>query len=158
MLIDLQLQKKGFYLPSKCSCCYHTENIHHVFISGSIASHVWLWFDELYRTNYFNAFDSYMNLLNAWFLDKPEGYIHIILPIIILIFIWQDRNDYKYRNIIMSHHRIIAKMIYKIKQLYSANLISIKNFKGCKFLAATFNIEFNMGLPNQERTSRIVYC
>lgn len=34
--IDALLWSKGFYLLSKCQCCYHIEDINHVFINGPI--------------------------------------------------------------------------------------------------------------------------
>ncbi|PKU72688.1 Putative ribonuclease H protein [Dendrobium catenatum] len=137
--VDAILWKKGFYLPSKCLCCYHIEDINHVFINGPIAARVWIWFDNFFNTNYFSGHLSLNHFLTVIFHNTTRGHIKIVTAISLIWFLWIDRNDAKHRNIPMNHNRIIARTKEKINILYKVNLIHQKKFRGYKFVANKLN-------------------
>lgn len=82
--VDSQLKLKGFYLPSKCLCYFHEENLEHVFLNGPIASGVWIWFEELCNILVFHGSLSLEDLLHCLFLGKPKNHIGIVIPLLIL--------------------------------------------------------------------------
>ncbi|KAL0920848.1 hypothetical protein M5K25_007863 [Dendrobium thyrsiflorum] len=137
--VDVCLWKKGFYLPSKCQCCYHVESINHVFVNGPIASRVWIWFDAFFNTDYFSGHLTFNHLLTVIFHNTTRGHIKIITAMSLIWFLWLDRNDSKYRNVTMNHNRIIARTKEKINSLYKVNLINQKQFRGFKFTAKKLN-------------------
>ncbi|PKU77129.1 Putative ribonuclease H protein [Dendrobium catenatum] len=137
--VDVVLWKKGFFLPSKCYCCYHIEDINHVFINGPIAAKVWIWFDNFFNTNYFSGHLSFNHFLTVICHNTTLGHIKVVTAISLIWFLWMDRNDAKHRNIPMNHNRIIARTKEKINSLYKVNLLNQKQFRGFKFVANKLN-------------------
>ncbi|KAI0494050.1 hypothetical protein KFK09_024181 [Dendrobium nobile] len=73
------LRKRGFNITSKCQCCSHEENMHHIFISGMIAIKIWSYFDDIFKLNKFSAHITLYTLLNYWFINT-KGHIRSVVP------------------------------------------------------------------------------
>ncbi|KAL0923443.1 hypothetical protein M5K25_007500 [Dendrobium thyrsiflorum] len=72
MLID-----KGISVVSKCQCCFHVENINHIFVSGPVA--------------FFNPLLSIKDLIYKWF-SKDKGHITHLVCALIVWNLWVARN------------------------------------------------------------------
>ncbi|KAL0917163.1 hypothetical protein M5K25_012210 [Dendrobium thyrsiflorum] len=151
---DDMLIKRGFVLSSKCQCCYHVENMHHVFLSSPIAVKTWTYFEDIFKVNYFNAKLSIKDMLKCWF-TKPKGHIKNVIVSLILWYLWLDRNNSRFSNVVMNHNRIIQNVKNKVVALYYAKLITAKNFKNYYFVASNLGITLEEGFP--PNVSRYLY-
>ncbi|KAL0920796.1 hypothetical protein M5K25_009965 [Dendrobium thyrsiflorum] len=133
------LRKRGFTIVSKCHCCFHMETLQHVFISGPVAAKVWIYFEEFLHLNIYKGNLSINSLLCFWFVNH-KGHIRNVIPSLILWFLWLERNNARYNGIPMNHQRVINNVKFKIGNLFSANLIFLKNFKNCDFALEGFGI------------------
>ncbi|KAL0907732.1 hypothetical protein M5K25_022164 [Dendrobium thyrsiflorum] len=129
---DDRLIKKGFFIPSKCQCCYHMDSLHHIFLSGPLAVKVWIHFEELFQLNFFKANLSIISLLSLWFLNS-KGHIRNMVPSLIIWYLWMERNNSHFNGIVMNHQRVIYNVSHKIGALFNAKVISIKSFNNCFF-------------------------
>ncbi|KAI0491988.1 hypothetical protein KFK09_026251 [Dendrobium nobile] len=147
--VDKLLQKKGFFLASKCLCCSNVEDINHLFINGQIARKVWSYFILMTSKNVVYIPDNLFEMVDSWFIPK-KGHIFNLIPILILWYIWKARNEAKHDNIKMDEIRIIDNVKRKIIQLYNCKVISSKAFYKCK------NIGVDLGIQLEVDTSDYV--
>ncbi|XP_020675937.1 uncharacterized protein LOC110094932 [Dendrobium catenatum] len=87
----------------------------------------------------FNANLDLAGILKLWFTDG-KGHINNILPIVIIWYLWNSRNEAKHLGIKMNSYDIISKVRFKILQLKAINLISIKHFTNSHSLADHFGV------------------
>ncbi|KAI0522445.1 hypothetical protein KFK09_004824 [Dendrobium nobile] len=127
---------KGLSLASKCQCCLHTENIHHVLILASVAVRTWVYFDDLFKLNCFNYHLSLKAFLNCW-LVNIKGHIRNVIPCLILWFLWLERNNSIFNGVKMGHLNVIQKVKDKVAALLAVKLISVKDFKNYLFVFKT---------------------
>ncbi|XP_028552866.1 uncharacterized protein LOC114580215 [Dendrobium catenatum] len=73
-----------------------------------------------------------------------SGHIRNVIPMLIFWFIWLARNDSRFNNIRMNHLAIINRIKEKVFALFSANLITYKNFSNVFSTAEEFGI-YNLG-------------
>ncbi|WRX23679.1 Ribonuclease H domain - like 10 [Theobroma cacao] len=66
---------------------------------------------------------------------KP-GHIRILLPLLIMWFLWVERNDTTHRELKMYHDRVIWRIMRMLRQLYQGNLLSKWQWKGDIDIAA----------------------
>ncbi|XP_028553892.1 uncharacterized protein LOC114580467 [Dendrobium catenatum] len=135
--------KKGLIIVSKCQCCYHIENLNHVFINGPIATTVWIYFDNIFNVLSSFQYDSIIAIITDWILPI-KGHIRNIIPVLICWYLWESRNASKHDNIGMNALNIIAKVKNKILQLHSANLINASSFHNCLNAAFVFGLNFSL--------------
>ncbi|KAL0908668.1 hypothetical protein M5K25_023172 [Dendrobium thyrsiflorum] len=126
------LINKGFYLVSKCQCCYHVENYSHIFITSPIAVRVWLYFEEVFHLSYFNANLSIRQVVTIWF-SKSRGNITHLVCALILMNLWFARNNSRFNSIPMDANRIIGNIkdrVYRLfKVLMSLGFIYLEQFR-----------------------------
>ncbi|PKU60176.1 uncharacterized protein LOC110095807 [Dendrobium catenatum] len=146
--------KKGLIIVSKCQCCYHIENLNHVFINGPIATKVWIYFDNIFNVITSFHYDSITSLLKDWFLPI-KGHIRNLIPIIICWYLWEIRNNSKHENIGMNALNVIAKVKNKVLQLFVAKLITVDSFKNCIPAANDLGLKFIVQLII--KTEKLVY-
>ncbi|KAL0909230.1 hypothetical protein M5K25_020077 [Dendrobium thyrsiflorum] len=135
------LQKRGFVLTSKCQCCSFAEDMHHVFITGPIASKVWMYFDNIFNVNYYYANIPIKELLELWF-TPTRGHVINLISSLINWYIWMARNNSIYNNIGMNADIIIRNITDKVYKIFSVKLLKDKNFKGYCHIAKVFSINF----------------
>ncbi|KAI0524886.1 hypothetical protein KFK09_004276 [Dendrobium nobile] len=139
------LIKKGFSFASKCQCCFKYETMHHIFISGPVAVKTWVFFDDLFHLNIFNAHLSLKAFMKAW-LVEGKGNIRNTIPTLVLWFIWLERNNSVFNGVKMNHLNIIHRVKDKVLGLVAVNLISVKNFTNYSQLASYFGL-YKSGNP-----------
>ncbi|KAL0912360.1 hypothetical protein M5K25_018326 [Dendrobium thyrsiflorum] len=151
---DEILIKRGFVLSSKCQCCYHVENMHHVFLSSPLAVKTWTYFEDIFKVNYFNAKLSIKDMLKCWF-SKSKGHIKNVIPSLILWYLWLDRNNSRFSNVVMNHNRIIQNVKNKVVALFYAKLLTAKDFNNHYSVASALGITLEEVFP--PNVSRIIY-
>ncbi|KAL0909994.1 hypothetical protein M5K25_020913 [Dendrobium thyrsiflorum] len=139
--VDSNLLKKGFYIVSKCQCCYHIENINHVFMQGPVAMKVWIHFNNMFKVLSTTHFNNVGDLLKGWF-TPTKGHIRNIIPVLICWFLWSSRNNAKHENIKMDASTIISKVKNKVFQLFVAKLLKADSFNGFHNVACEFGLVF----------------
>ncbi|KAL0917849.1 hypothetical protein M5K25_012949 [Dendrobium thyrsiflorum] len=107
--VDTILMKKGFYMVSKCQCCYHIENLNHVFANGHVSLKVWLYFDNVLTTQFCKNYNNIINIMHDWVVPIKR-HIRNMLPTIICWFLWKSRNEAKHENITMKASYIVLKI------------------------------------------------
>ncbi|KAI0511688.1 hypothetical protein KFK09_012320 [Dendrobium nobile] len=137
--VDSLLRKKGLVIVSKCQCCYHFENINHVFINGPIAIRVWNYFDNIFKVMVDGYYESFTSIIKDWIIPI-KGHIRNTIPVLICWYLWASRNDSKHNNIRMDAMNIISKFKNKVIQLYNANLIKPSSFKNHYNAASAFGL------------------
>ncbi|KAI0498665.1 hypothetical protein KFK09_019555 [Dendrobium nobile] len=137
---------KGLSLASKCQCCVHTENIHHVLISGPVAVRTWAYFDDLFRLNCFNYHLPLKVFLNCW-LIKVKGHIRNVIPCLILWFLWLERNNSIFNNVKMNHLNVIQNVKDKVAALWAVNLLYNKDFENYSQVCEHFGIPMAISIP-----------
>ncbi|KAI3463725.1 hypothetical protein Pfo_020388 [Paulownia fortunei] len=143
--IDEKMRKKGFELASRCYCCRNEEIFHHVFIGGPIARRVWKLFAILFKIRTPDTSDV-SRMLRAWFQSSPhmcQGHIRAIIPMFILWFLWEARNDAKHRDKRMNSTVIIGKVSSRIHYLVQGKVLTHKHWKGDLFLASRLGFHFS---------------
>ncbi|KAL0917621.1 hypothetical protein M5K25_012695 [Dendrobium thyrsiflorum] len=145
---DNNLIKKGLYIVSKCQCCYHTETLIHVFITGPIAMKVWLHFDAILDNNYFYSFSNILDVLHTWFV-RTKGHIRNIIPVLIIWFLWKARNAAKHDGKTMEAMAIIVSIYDKVSELHMAKLLKQSCFKNAQSVAGCFGIHWEVSVPMQ---------
>ncbi|KAL0906277.1 hypothetical protein M5K25_024757 [Dendrobium thyrsiflorum] len=145
--VDEFLWRKGFMFPSKCQCCASTETMNHIFISGGIAEKVWNCFFSLANKGIFNSNSDVLTILKV-LMTSSKGHIYIILPILIIWFLWKATNESKHNDIKMDANHVIANIRNKVLHVFSVNLLSFKNFYNCHALAEVLGIPPERGDSN----------
>ncbi|KAI0498656.1 hypothetical protein KFK09_019546 [Dendrobium nobile] len=140
------LINKGFILASKCQCCFHNENMHHVLISGLVAVRTWVHFDDLFKLNCFNSHISLISFLKCWLVNF-KGHIRNIIPCLIMWFLWLERNNSLFNGVRMCHLNVIQKVKDKMVALMAVNLISIKHFKNYFFVFEALRCNLDFSIP-----------
>ncbi|KAL0904830.1 hypothetical protein M5K25_026985 [Dendrobium thyrsiflorum] len=149
--VDNLMWNKGFSFPSKCQCCANIEDINHVFAHGECAYKVWNHFFGLANLDNNSVQNGILAILNCWF-NTSKGHILNIIPVLILWYLWQARNDAKHNDIKIDSSLVILKVKHKILSLYAVNLISVNNFKHCLQLAGKLGIFFdNIAVNHQDK-------
>ncbi|KAL0903997.1 hypothetical protein M5K25_026065 [Dendrobium thyrsiflorum] len=126
-------------MTSKCQCCSSAEDMNHVFITGPIASKVWMYFDNIFNVNYYYANIPIKELLELWFIPT-RGHIINLVSSLIIWYIWMARNNSIYNNIGMNADNIIRNITNKVFKIFSVKLLKDKNFKGYCHIAKVFGI------------------
>ncbi|KAL0907215.1 hypothetical protein M5K25_025769 [Dendrobium thyrsiflorum] len=149
--VDNLMWNKGFSFPSKCQCCANIEDINHVFAYGECAYKVWNHFFGLANMDNNSVNNGILAILNCW-VNKSKGHILNIIPVLILWYLWQARNDAKHNDIKIDSSLVILKVKHKILSFYAVKLISENNFKHCLHLAGKLGIFFeNTSVNHQDK-------
>ncbi|KAL0925310.1 hypothetical protein M5K25_003631 [Dendrobium thyrsiflorum] len=134
LLID-----KGFYVVSKCQCCFHVENIAHIFVSGPIAVKLWVHFQGIFNVNLFNPGLSIRDLIIKWF-SKDNGHITHLVCALIVWNLWVARNCARFNGTSMEANKRITLIQDKVNRLYKVKMLANKHFKGFNSSAVSFGI------------------
>ncbi|KAL0913034.1 hypothetical protein M5K25_016464 [Dendrobium thyrsiflorum] len=118
------LIKKGFQIVSKCQCCYHIENVAHIFINNPIAVKVWLFFEDLLKLNFYHANLSVRDLITKWF-SKSKGHISHLICALILWNLWLARNNARFNAQHMNFNTMIEMIKDKIYRLYKIKVFGV---------------------------------
>ncbi|KAI0507924.1 hypothetical protein KFK09_014052 [Dendrobium nobile] len=103
-----------------------------------------LWFRiDFFQLNLYDAFFSISQLLDLWFVES-KGHIRNVISSLICWFLWLERNNSHFNGIDMNHQRIIHKIKDKVIALFSANLLSINNFKKFYYTLSFFGINWEL--------------
>ncbi|KAI0516028.1 hypothetical protein KFK09_008700 [Dendrobium nobile] len=76
------------------------------FISVHVAIKTWVYFDDLFKLNFFNAHLFLKYMLNASFMNSKR-HIHNVIPSLILWFLWLEMNNSLLNDVWMNHHKVI---------------------------------------------------
>ncbi|KAJ6731270.1 REVERSE TRANSCRIPTASE ZINC-BINDING DOMAIN-CONTAINING PROTEIN-RELATED-RELATED [Salix viminalis] len=142
--VDTRIQSKGICMVSKCHGCNDIESLEHLFLFCPSVSLVWNFFAAMFSVS-LPVDGSIRHWLSAWFFSGDyvsEGHIRIIIPILVLWFIWLERNDAKHRNMSFYPDRIRWKCQGMIFQLFQAGLLKRRNWKGDMNLASSFGCHY----------------
>ncbi|XP_051152688.1 uncharacterized protein LOC127266470 [Andrographis paniculata] len=140
--LDVYLHKLGISLASKCQCCKGVESIENLFLTGVQSSMVWRYFYTIFTTSPTNT-TSIRQLLLYWILSCSKSHtmhIRTILPMLILWFIWGERNDAKHRATNFSSDRIIAKVKSHIRTTHCCGKWKHSHWTGDTLLATQMNL------------------
>ncbi|EOY08794.1 Uncharacterized protein TCM_023960 [Theobroma cacao] len=120
ILVELRMKSKGFHLASKCLCCCSEESLLHVIWEGTVAQQVWNFFAKFFQIYVHNP-QNVLHILHPWYYSgdyvKP-GHIRILLPLLIMWFLWVERNDAKHKELKMYPNRVIWRIMRMLRQLY----------------------------------------
>nr|XP_027107336.1 uncharacterized protein LOC113727394 [Coffea arabica] len=111
--IDCVVQQKGLALVSCCGYCLQAfESFNHVFLTGPVAAAVWRFFARKFGIAGIH-FLSISSVLLRWFgshLRVGPGHIRVILPLLVLWFLWKGRNDARFNRGSFSTSRVIFQV------------------------------------------------
>ncbi|KAI3473497.1 hypothetical protein Pfo_031457, partial [Paulownia fortunei] len=144
---DFRLQRKGLQLASKCQCCSSLESIQHIFISGDCAKEVWEHFANTFHIRL--PFTKHPAILiQSWKLSTPFSnttHIRTIIPLLILWFLWTERNDSKHRNTGYYPSRVIWKVHNHLYLLFKCRKLTSTLWRGDLGIAARLGYHFIIG-------------
>nr|XP_027077000.1 uncharacterized protein LOC113700749 [Coffea arabica] len=130
--LDDLLQGRGLRLASKCYCCgLAPETGDHLFVSGPLASRVWRHFSC--RFGLVVQGSGVASRLSCWLLSHrfvSQNHIRVILPLLILWFIWKGRNKARFEGVSMSSDQVIDQVCAFVEQLGRGGLLKFEFFKG----------------------------
>lgn len=93
--LDINIQRLGISLASKCLCCPESacEEVTHIFLHGSWAVQLWTHYQNIFQLDIDTA--SVLSCLQSWFtipLNSTVGYLQRIVPILVFNELWRARN------------------------------------------------------------------
>ncbi|KAL0400828.1 UNVERIFIED_CONTAM: putative ribonuclease H protein [Sesamum latifolium] len=143
--VDERLREKGLSIVSKCMCCRNSETVQHLFLNGTVAREVWLYFGTLFslippHTEYIST------MIHAWRLSSPfvkNGHIRLLLPILILWSMWRMRNEAKFNDARFSSCRIIRQVSSYLTRIYKAGCMKSVQWKGDLVIASKMGFVFS---------------
>ncbi|KAI3461929.1 hypothetical protein Pfo_018592 [Paulownia fortunei] len=144
---DIRLQRKGLQLASKCQCCSSLESIQHIFISGDCAREVWDHFANTFHIR-IPLTEHPAILIQSWKLSTPFSnttHIRTIIPLLILWFLWTERNDSKHRNTGFYPSRVIWKVHNHLYLLFKCRKLTSTLWRGDLEIAARLGYHFITG-------------
>lgn len=131
--VDTVLQRKGVSLASRCPCYLASEeSLVHLFVNGPVASEVWTFYARR-----FSILDSRVfgvsSLLLLWFCSHGRvgvGHIRVIVPMLVLWFIWKGRNACFFKGKDFSARQVIFQVDQFVVSMGTVNLLRYSNFEG----------------------------
>ncbi|XP_027171434.1 uncharacterized protein LOC113771000 [Coffea eugenioides] len=121
--VDVQLQRKGVFLGSRCPCCSGArETAEHLFVGGPVAAVVWGHFGRQFGILR-RGVQGVSSLLMSWFLSHrkvSENHIRVLVPIAALWFLWRARNQARFEGSPMAAESIIWQVGHFIELLGKA--------------------------------------
>ncbi|XP_071939022.1 uncharacterized protein [Coffea arabica] len=130
--LDDLLQGRGLRLASKCYCCgLAPETGDHLFVSGPLASRVWRHFSC--RFGLVLQGSGVASRLSCWLFSHrfvSQNHIRVILPLLILWFIWKGRNKARFEGMSMSSDQVTNQVCALVEQLGRGGLFKLEFFKG----------------------------
>lgn len=93
--LDINIQRLGISLASKCICCPESafEEVTLIFIHGSWVVQLWTHYQNIFQLDIDTA--SVLSCLPSWFtipLNSTFGYLQRIVPILVFNELWRARN------------------------------------------------------------------
>lgn len=105
--------KKGFQITSKCQCCYDNESMIHIFLTSAAAKTVWDYFGKHFGIQ-IPISGNIQLVIQCWRISssiRDNNHIRTIVPLLIIWFLWKERNERKHKNKKFSPHRVLIKRI-----------------------------------------------
>ncbi|KAL2471959.1 Uncharacterized protein Adt_40095 [Abeliophyllum distichum] len=141
--VDVVIQMRiGSHMASRCQCCSAIEAIQHLFIDSCIANQVWRHFFDIFHVT-LRPMEGFQYRFQFWRFSGQffrQGHIRMIVPLLILWFIWTTRNDAKYQDISMEPKQIIWKVCHNISLLHTGHLFRVIHWRGYMDITPLFGI------------------
>ena len=122
----------GSPLENWGSCSRAVETFNHLFLDDLVAAVVWQIFAR--RFGIFECrITSISSLLLSWFcfhLKISSGHIRVLLPLLILWFIWKGRNEVCFQGGSFSVPRTVFHVEQYVLQLEAAKVLRPSHFSG----------------------------
>ncbi|KAL2491531.1 Uncharacterized protein Adt_27159 [Abeliophyllum distichum] len=126
------------------------ETIQHVFIDSPMAHQVWQHFSAIFSI-LLKVGEMLQHRFQTWKFSGQfvKGcHIRIIIPLLVLWFIWTTRNDVKHRRIGMEPSHIVWWAITLFFLLHTGKLFQFVHWRGDLDLAPHFGITLISPTPN----------
>ncbi|GAA0147841.1 reverse transcriptase [Lithospermum erythrorhizon] len=134
--VDEVMQQKGIPLASKCQCCQQVETLEHIFFSSNIADQVSGHFAQMVGIKHIQ-FSSIQQVLSAWSLFvSTKGHIRQVIPMVLLLVLWEARNRAKHSAARYSFIQICQRITSILTANGRANMIQAKFWSGDSYLAS----------------------
>lgn len=117
------MQTRGFNLASKCQGCSSSETINHIFIQCSLAKQVWEYFSSMFHLQLPEVSCSHL-MIQFWKTSSScasKNHIRHDIPILVLWFLWRERNESRYKGTAPTKHRVIARVTTYIQMTRHTN-------------------------------------
>lgn len=147
--VDMKLQWRGVSLASKCRCCNkpNEESRLHLFVNGEAARRVWShfakWFPQApeFAEEGVNI-DAQIRWWQRYTRIRQTCHVCLIVPCLILWFIWTERNDCVHREKKFLVESVIKKVEFYLRKLVLSKLLGPEQWSDCcpgeEFQAVSF--------------------
>ncbi|KAK4395943.1 putative ribonuclease H protein [Sesamum angolense] len=147
--VDARMQQKGFSFPSKCQCCEAEETVSHLFIESAAVQGVWQHFAAIFGLCLCDT-GSLTHMVHFWRYSTPfhsDLHIRTLIPFLIILFTWTQRNAAKYRGLPFSTDSIILEVQRHLRTLCAARTLTNTQWKGDLHQAAVMGFIFRQQVP-----------
>ncbi|KAL0301642.1 UNVERIFIED_CONTAM: hypothetical protein Sradi_6441000 [Sesamum radiatum] len=154
--VDFRIQRKGIQLASQCQCCKQVETQEHLFLLSEKSQLVWRHFADLFNLQIPQT-ANICHMVQAWKFSTAfdhASHIRLVLPILILWFIWTERNDSKHRHMGFQSKRVIWRIHNYLWCLHVSKELGPKQWRGDMHVAA--KLGFQISHLKQEKNIVIV--
>ena len=136
--MDAKIQWRGVSLASKCRCCISPkeETRLHLFVNGEAAIGVWSFFLKWFPKvpDFVREGHSIEGRLKWWqvhMASKQKHHICILIPCLILWYIWTERNGCVHREKKFKVERVCKRIEWQLRNLVLAGQIGPDQWGGC---------------------------
>ncbi|KAL0309423.1 UNVERIFIED_CONTAM: hypothetical protein Sradi_5884600 [Sesamum radiatum] len=151
--VDFRIQQKGIQLASQCQCCNGIETIEHLFLESVTSQLVWNHFAHLFDLQIPHTNDICRMILSwksSLAFSHSTPHIISILPILILWFLWIERNDSKHRNMSFNAKRIIWRVHNYLWGLQVCKQNGHKWWRGDHHVATQLGLKIQRSEPEKK--------
>ncbi|KAK4414956.1 hypothetical protein Salat_2602600 [Sesamum alatum] len=138
------MREKGLPIVSQCPCCFHKENVSHLFLQGVATRGVWEYFLAQFNISLPNT--TYLqHMFRAGRSSSPfvgHGGIRLLIPTFILWFIWEIWNEVKHNHGRFTTNKIIRRVREYIGLLYHAHRLRFEQWRSKLDVAQAWGIFF----------------
>ncbi|KAL0449157.1 UNVERIFIED_CONTAM: hypothetical protein Slati_1472100 [Sesamum latifolium] len=142
--VDERMQDKGIILASKCLCCNENETLQHLFLKSNTTVVVWRHFGSLFAVA-LPEVEFASTMLQYWKLSSPffcKGHVRSLIPVLVLWFIWNMRNQAKHNDVIFRPNTVIRNVYNYLWRLYQAGALRAVHWKGDRDIVARLGFHY----------------
>ena len=159
--MDAKLQWRNIHLASKCRCCKNSseETREHLFIQGATMAKIWRYFANWFPdAPEFPRDMTNIELRIRWWksnaMQTTKEHVNILIPCLILWFIWTERNNVIHWGVIFSSGNVIERV-----QNHLQWAILARKIQGAQWKGSAPNVTFNLPQQKVNRApqSRVVW-
>lgn len=114
----------------------------HLFLHSGEAKKIWTHFAELFHLNLPET-NSVVLMIQYWRLSaatSSQTHIRTTIPLLILWFIWCERNDVRHREKKFTATRVILRVMQHVFNLQQTNILKFDQWKGDCNVARTLGL------------------